>query len=105
MYEITLVVMSSYLAYLVAEVLGFSGIVALFFTGACCAAPPSATLSFLSSIEHFIVWVGPLGSLSRLRHACGLLDSFILPAHAAKPPYHIAKRRVSCQGLRWRQYV
>ncbi len=35
MYEITLVVMSSYLAYLVAEVLGFSGIVALFFTGAC----------------------------------------------------------------------
>jgi NhaP-type Na+/H+ or K+/H+ antiporter len=33
LYEIAIVVMGSYLAYLVAEVLGFSGIVALFFTG------------------------------------------------------------------------
>jgi len=33
LYEIAIVVMGSYLAYLVAENLGFSGIVALFFTG------------------------------------------------------------------------
>ena len=36
-YEIAIVVMGSYLAYLVAEVMGFSGIVALFFTGICHA--------------------------------------------------------------------
>lgn len=33
LYEIAIVLMGSYLAYLVAEVAGFSGIVALFFTG------------------------------------------------------------------------
>ena len=36
-YEIALVVMSSYLAYLVAETVQLSGIVALFFTGICHA--------------------------------------------------------------------
>ena len=36
LYEIAIVVMGSYLAYLVAEVAGFSGIVALFFTGERC---------------------------------------------------------------------
>jgi NhaP-type Na+/H+ or K+/H+ antiporter len=35
LYEIAIVLMGSYLAYLVAEVVGLSGIVALFFTGAC----------------------------------------------------------------------
>jgi sodium/hydrogen exchanger 8 len=35
MYEISIMVMGSYLAYLVAEVVGMSGIVALFFTGIC----------------------------------------------------------------------
>ena len=35
MYEISILVMGSYLAYLVAEVVGMSGIVALFFTGIC----------------------------------------------------------------------
>lgn len=34
-YEIAILVMGSYLAYLVAEVVGMSGIVALFFTGIC----------------------------------------------------------------------
>lgn len=34
-YEIAIIVMGSYLAYLVAEVVGMSGIVALFFTGIC----------------------------------------------------------------------
>lgn len=34
-YEISIIVMGSYLAYLVAEVVGMSGIVALFFTGIC----------------------------------------------------------------------
>lgn len=33
LYEIAIVVMGSYLAYLVAEVVGMSGIVALFFSG------------------------------------------------------------------------
>lgn len=35
MYEIAFVVMSSYLAYLLSEALELSGIVSLFFTGAC----------------------------------------------------------------------
>lgn len=45
-YEIALVVMSSYLAYLLAEVARLSGIVALFFTGKdlrhviSCPVPP-----------------------------------------------------------------
>ncbi|KAK9843766.1 hypothetical protein WJX81_005547 [Elliptochloris bilobata] len=36
-YEIALVILSAYMAYLVAEVCGLSGIVALFFTGICHA--------------------------------------------------------------------
>ncbi len=35
MYELAIVVMGSYLAYLLAEVVGMSGIVALFFSGEC----------------------------------------------------------------------
>ncbi|GAB4823231.1 hypothetical protein N2152v2_010277 [Parachlorella kessleri] len=37
MYELAIVVMGSYLAYLLAEVVGMSGIVALFFSGICHA--------------------------------------------------------------------
>lgn len=37
LYEISIVVMGSYLAYLIAEVVGMSGIVALFFSGICHA--------------------------------------------------------------------
>ena len=39
LYEIAIVVMASYLAYLVAEVVGMSGIVALFFTGETRGCP------------------------------------------------------------------
>ena len=42
LYEIALVVMASYLAYLLGEVAGMSGIVALFFSGGRAVARPAS---------------------------------------------------------------
>lgn len=59
-YEIAIVVMGSYLAYLVAEVVGMSGIVALFFSGEHCKGREEMPKTFTLLRTSFLLFTSSL---------------------------------------------